>query len=471
MNAPRPLSASRRRLLQTLGAGLAALPFTSAFAPAALAAPLGSPAGSGAGPATSPPPVLPRLLDGDPGDDAFWALVRAQYPLTRDRVYLNTGGLGPAPYVVLDAVSRTTMELQRVSEHGHDRMSAVRAPIAAFFGCAPEELAFMRNATEANSTIAAGLRTLRRGDELLIDLHAHPGGSIPWLNRARVDGLRVTTFDPDAESEDALLARIERAITPRTRALQISHVTAPTGIRMPAARIAEIARRRGLWFHIDGAQSAGMMPVDVRALGCDSYATSGHKWMGGPHGTGLLYVRRDRLDDILPTETGAYTASGYTLPPPVGSRAAAVPTGTTSPTPGSLAYVDNAERYEPGTRDASGLVGLAAATTFLTTIGMERVEAHGRALARRVADGLRATPGVRVLTPEDPALSAAIVTFRADRVAYGALYTALLRDHALRCRVVSEQGLDAVRASLHVFNSAEEADRLVAAVADIVARA
>ena len=448
-------------MLQALAACAVGLP----LAPALLGA--GRGAGRDAGAGAPPPPALPRLRADDPGDEAFWALVRAQYPLTRERVYLNTGGLGPAPYAVLDAAARTTMELQRVSETGHERIAAARAPVAAFFGCAPEEIAFMRNATEANSTVAAGLATLRPGDEVLLDTHAHPGGAVPWIARARSHGIRLATFDPDAPTADALVARIERAITPRTRAIQISHVTAPTGIHIPAARVAEIARRRGLWFHIDGAQSAGMMPVDVRALGCDSYATSGHKWMGAPHGTGLLYVRRERLGDVVPTETGAYTASGYTLPAPVGGGAAAIPVGTTSPTPGTLAFADSAERYEPGTRDAAGIVGMDAAADFLSGIGMARIAAHGHALARRAADALRAAPGVTVLTPADPALAASIVTFRVDGVRYDALYSALLRDHKMRCRIVTEQNLDAVRASLHLFHGTTDADRLAAAVASI----
>ena len=426
---------TRRDALRTLGAGLPAL----------------GGLGLAGRSADARPAPLPALAPADPGDDAFWALVRAQYPLTHDRVYFNTGGLGPAPYPVLEAQAATIRDLQRVAETGHDRLEAARAPVAAFLGVPPDALAFVRNATEATSTIASGLRALRRGDEVLFESHAHPGGSIPWMSRAKQDGLTVRVFDPVAPTPEALLERIERALTPRTKVLQVSHITAPTGIRMPVAELAALARRRALWFHVDGAQAAGMGPLNVGALGCDSYAVSCHKWMGAPHGTGLLYVRPDRFDAVAPTEVGAYSdgPDGYRLPD-------------------RLNYAPSARRYEPGTRDAAPVVATAAAAAFLTGIGLDRIGTYGRGLAARCADGLRAIPSVDVLSPTHPALATSITTFRTGRLRYDAL-NARLGEAGLRCRIVTEAGLDAVRVSTHLFNSAAEVDRLVAAVRQIVA--
>ena len=399
--------------------------------------------------APSPAPVPPLSvppIDTPPGDP-FWDVVRAQYPLTRDRVYFNTGGLGPASFAALDAAARTTAELQRLSETGHSLLEASRAPLAAFLGCGEDELAFTRNATEANSTIASGLKAFGPGDEVLFDSHAHPGGSIPWMSRALQYGSVCRIFEPDAATPEELVARIEAALTPKTRVIQVSHITAPTGILMPAAQIAELARRRGLWFHIDGAQSMGMVPVDVKALGCDSYGTSGHKWLGAPHGTGLLYIRRERLDEIAPTEVGAYSDNGiFALPD-------------------TLSYSPSARRFEPGTRDAAGIVGMAAAAAFMTQLGMDRVRGYGHALARRLAAGLRTLPGVTVLSPGHPALATSITTFKVDRVPYDRLYSYLLGTHKMRARIVTEQGLNALRVSTHIFNSAEEVDRLLGAVA------
>jgi selenocysteine lyase/cysteine desulfurase len=342
------------------------------------------------------------------------------------------------------------MELQRVSETGRDRIEAARAPVAHFFGASASEIAFLRNATEANSTIASGL-TLSAGDEVIFESHAHPGGAIPWMNRKKQDGVVIKLFEPDPRSADENLRRIEALITPRTRAIQVSHVTAPTGIRFPVARIAELARARDIWFHIDGAQSAGMIPVHVHDIGCDSYATSGHKWLGAPHGTGLLFVRDDRLDAVTPTDVGAYTDSAYDLP-------------------GVYTYHPTARRYESGTRDAASVVGLQAAVAFMTQIGMERVEERSQQLAFRLYDALSELSGIEVLTPSDPALAAAITTFRARQVAYDVLYQTL-RDRGFRCRIVREQGLNAVRISPHVYNSEAECDHVIEAVAEAIDKA
>ena len=404
--------------------------------------------GLGSGSAARPP----WRPEADMGEDDFWRMVRRQYPLTESRIYLNTGGLGPAPYPVLDATQRIVQELQSVSETGHAYLESAREPVAAFFNVRPQEIAFLRNATEGNATVASGMLSLRAGDEVIFESHAHPGGSIPWLNRQKQHGIRVRIFEPDPTSAEGNLQRIEDLITPRTRVIQVSHITAPTGIHLPAARIARLAHERGLWFHVDGAQSAGMMPVDLQAIDCDSYATSGHKWMGAPHGTGVLFVKEERLDEVEPTEAGAYSDDGYELPE-------------------RLDYHPSARRYEPGTRDASSVVGLTAAVRFLNEIGMERVAAYGRRLARRLQEGLREMEGVTVLTPSDPALSGSMTTFRTERVPYDRLFSYLLETHGLRCRVVTERGLDALRVSTHIFNSPEDCERVLAGTREAIERA
>ncbi len=419
----------RRHFLRraALGLGLAAVP-----------------AGCALGPASR---VLPAATDPD-----FWDRVRDLYPMTRDRTYLNTGGLGPAPHPVLDAVRRATMEHQTIVEHGHGEIEAVRESAAAFFGAAPSEIAFMRNATEANSTVASGLE-LEPGDEVIFESHAHPGGAVPWLSRQARDGIRVKLFEPDPTSAAGNLERIEALITPRTRVVQVSHITAPTGIRMPVPSIAVLAAERGIWFHIDGAQSAGLVPVDLHGIGCDSYATSGHKWLGAPHGTGLLYVRRDRQDEVWPTESGAYSVAEMDLD-----------------RPGQVEYVEDARRYEPGTRDTASIIGFGEAVSFLTEIGMARVADRASALAQRLQRGLREIPGVDILTPAEPGLSAGMTTLKTARVPYDQLY-ARYSEAQMRCRIVTERGLDAVRVSTHLFNSEAECDRVVAVTRDALARA
>jgi len=431
---------TRRRFLNQAVHGSLGMGLWSVAGAVQAAAGIGEPGADR--PAWSPPPGL--------ADDDFWDVVRDQYPLTRARTYLNAAGLGPAPYPVLDAMHRHVLEFQSISEHGHHLINEAREPVAAFLGARPSEVAFMRNATEGNSTVASGLTFLRSGDEVIFESHAHPGGLMPWLNRQKQQGIEVKIFEPDPASAEGNLERIEALITPRTRVIQVSHVTAPTGIRLPVESIAAMAADRGIWFHVDGAQSAGMFPVDVRSIGCDSYATSGHKWMGAPHGTGILFVRQERLDEVTPTEVGAYSESEYELPD-------------------VFQYTPTAQRYEPGTRDAASVIGIVAAVEFLESIGMERVARYGQDLARYLQAALREIAGVEVLTPVDSALSGSMTTFKTAKMPYDELNQFLSEEWQLRCRIVSERGLDAVRVSTHIFNSRADCDRVVEATRDALA--
>ena len=378
----------------------------------------------------------------------YWKAIRDAYPLKDDRVYLNCGGLGPAPSVVLETVENKARELHGISDTGYSLMDKARDVAAGFFNAEPEEICFTRNATESNSIIAAGL-DMRPGDEVLFESHAHPGGSFPWLGRQKREGIKVTLFEPDPNSIEGSLERIREAITSRTRAIQVSHLTAPTGILFDVNAIAKIARERGIWFHVDGAQSAGMIPVDLKSIDCDSYATSGHKWMSGPRGTGLLFIRKDRIDEV-----DAYHVGGH-------SDAA-------SDLPHSIEFRPEARRHEYGTRSTELIDGLRAAMVFHESIGKERIEAYGAGLASYLIEGLKTIPSIEILTPSDPAMRRSITTFRSSKVDFDDLNGRLMRDFRLRCRRVTERGLNAVRVSTHIYNSKQDCDRVIEAVETIV---
>lgn len=392
----------------------------------------------------SPAPrrVLPPFNPARAGK--FWREVRAQFPLLDDPLYLNTGGLGPASRPVLELVEATMRKLQEHSETGHNLIAPARESVARFFGAKPQEICFTRNATEGNSIIAAGL-PLQPGDEVIFETHAHPGGSFPWLNQAKQRGVKVLVFEPDNDSPEGNLARIRALVTARTKVIQVSHITCTTGLVMPVQAIGEFARDRGIWFHLDGAQYAGMLPLRLNELACDSYAVSGHKWLGGPHETGVFYLRRDRLEAVAPTGIGAHSGSLAQLP-------------------GELEYVDDVSRHEYGSRNAGLILGLAEAVRFQEQIGVERIAAHGRELATLLLNELGKVKGITVLTPRHDALRASMTTIRHDRADAGKLFGYLLEKHRLRCRPVTEQGLNAVRISTHVFNSTADCERVIAGV-------
>lgn len=395
--------------------------------------------------ACAPLPVFPT----NPNEEEdFWKQVRAQFPLTQDRVYFNTGGLGAASYPVLDAVYRTMMAQQTIGETGHNLIDPVREKVAQFFGVKSSEIAFVRNATEGNATIASGLK-LHAGDEVIFERHAHPSGAIPWMVQAKERGINVKAFTPSATSQAENLNRIEALISPKTRLIQVSHVTAPTGILFDVKAIANLAKSKGIWFHIDGAQSAGMLDFKISDLGCDSFTTSSHKWMGAPHGTGFLWIREDRLDEVVPTDVGSYSDSKYQIPD-------------------VFEYNLKAQRYEAGTRDAAQIVGIGVAVDFLARIGMSRIEARGRALAQYLQNKLREIPSVEVLTPQNPSMMGAITTFKSSKMPYNEINAKFGSEYKLRCRIVTEDNLNALRISTHLYNNFAECDRAIEAARKVL---
>lgn len=392
------------------------------------------------GPSGEVPAWDPASFSGTESD--FWAMVRRQYPLRAEPVYLNTGGLGPASYGVIDKFNRTMMELQVMSETGHGNFEPSRETMAAFLNAKSTEICFTRNATESNSIVAAGLE-LEEGDEVIFESHAHPGGSFPWLNRQKLHGIKVKVFEPSPVSMQENLDRIEALITARTKVIQISHITAPTGIVFNARAIADLAHSRGIWFHVDGAQSMGMIPIDLKAMDCDSYGTSGHKWLGAPHETGILYVKESRLDEVDPLHIGAYSNQDYKLPD-------------------QFSYTPTAVRYEYGTRNAAAVVGVAEAAKFQEAIGREKIAAYGKMLAWRLQEGLRKLPDITVLTPTEETMRGSITTFKHNTIPYDKL-NAHLGANKLRCRIVTEEDINAVRVSTHVFTNEFEVDRVIEA--------
>jgi len=422
------MTLNRKSFLKQIGAGLAGIGLGGQLKAAA--------------PKPKAGVMLPDWNEKAP--QAYWGAVRKAYEFKPELSYFNTGGLGPCSARVREYTERMAAEMESIVETGHGRLGVARETAAEFMGCQANEVSFVRNTTEGTGIIAGGLQ-LERGDEVIFESHAHPGGSFPWLLQAQQKGIAVRLFEPDTESATGNVKRIEALMTARTKIVQVSHVTAPTGVLLPVKQIAALCRKRGIWFHVDGAQTAGMLPIDFAAMDCDSYATSGHKWLGAPRETGLLLVKFGRQDLVVPPLAGAYTGEVESLP-------------------GPLEYTPSAGRYEYGTRDIAKIEGLVEAMRWLDVIGLDRIERHGRALVAQLRAGLADVPDLEILTPQSNELSAAMLSFRSARLGYSELFGVLWNKHQMRCRPVSEQGLDAVRVSCHVFNSAAEIDRLTAAI-------
>lgn len=424
----------RRHFLRKTGEGLAGFMGTAFLV-----------TGSSAKPA---PALIAPEGEVDPHDERFWAWVRKQFPLTEDRIYLNNGSLGPSPYVAIDAVQRKISELERVSESGHSEelWYSIKEGAAKILGGTAGEIAYTRNATEGINIVCNGL-PLKGGDEVITSTHEHVGNTITWLARQKREGIIVRVFEPSTDSAQENLDRIERLITKKTRALSIPHVTTTTGQILPVKAIGQLAAKHRLWYFVDGAQSAGMMPVNVSEIGCHAFATSGHKWLLGPKGTGLLYVRNDMLEVVEAKWVGAYSNSGnFDLHT------------------GEFHLHPTAQRYEYGTVNVPLFVGLGASVEFLLGIGLRQVWQRDFALATALKNGFDEL-GVEVLSPHHPDEHSSMITFRIKNVDRGTLQSFLARNFKLRTRGIYEGGLNAVRISFHIYNSFQEVDKILEAVA------
>jgi len=385
----------------------------------------------------------------DPTDDRFWGFVREQFPLTRERAYMNTGGLGASPHVVIEGVKAKMDELEEICEVGRDEetWNTIKAMAAELLGSDPEEIAFTHNTTEGINIVANGL-PFSEGDEVILSTQEHVANILPWLAMKKRKGIRLRLFEPSTKTPQENLDRIQKLITGKTRLISISHVVTTTGLVLPVKEIGEIARAKGIWYFVDGAQTPGMFPFSLHDMGCDAFATSGHKWLMGPKETGLFYVRKDMLDVYEPPFLGAHSGGPFDFE----KR--------------TFSYNPTAERYEYGTVNVPLRVGLGAAIGFIQKIGIGNIWKRDEMLSTRLFQGLREIPGVRVLSPENPTMRSAMITFMHETVAYLELQKHL-NTYNLRTRSVSEGGLEALRVSTHIYNSLEEVERVLEGVRSV----
>jgi len=338
------------------------------------------------------PPLPPRsLYDTDP--ERYWAALRRQWLLAPDRINLNCGSVGCTPLPVLRAMIDHILSAEEFREaafpwFGYEenmRLRELRDSLAAFLSCQRDELALVRNATEANNVVTNGL-DFQTGDEVLLTDQEHPGGRCGWEQRAVRHGLRLNyvALPKPPASADQILDLFDRALTPRTRIIVFSHITTVTGLILPVKQICALARSKGILTHVDGAHAIGQLPLDLHDLGCDFYATSPHKWLMAPKGTGTLYIREELLDRLW-----VNIASGdwhnYQL---------------------------KAYRFSNfGTSNLSVMVGLKAALDFFQTIGPDRIYARQHQLATRVRDRVAVHPQLRVVNASRDEFFGALVSF------------------------------------------------------------
>src|SRR5687768_5144045 len=239
-------------------------------------------------------------------DESYWAEIQRAFDSDRTMINLNNGGCSPTPSHVLEQMIRdlrfsNELPVEHMWRVLEPRIESVRRDLAAAFGCDPEEMAITRNASEANETMIFGL-DLARGDEVIVTTQNYPRMLTAWRQRVRRDGIvlkpvKLPTPIPD---DRTFVDGIAAAITPRTRVIEVMHISYQTGYIAPVRQVVELARARGIQVFVDGAHAFAHFPFTRDELGCDYYGTSLHKWLHAPIGTGFLYVRRDRIKALWP---------------------------------------------------------------------------------------------------------------------------------------------------------------------------
>lgn len=354
--------------------------------------------------------------------------------LAPNLVHLQTGGVGAMPRPVFEAMSAALAEVEADPARetygpGMSQLEKVRAKAAALVNAEAEDIFLTTSATQAMFLIAQGLH-FTHGDQIITTDHEHPGGRLGWDWVSRRYGVEVITIPvaPDETNAQAIVERFADRIAPRTRALSFSHVLYTTGAKLPVAELCALARDHGCLAIVDGAQGAGAMPVDVRALGCHAYASSGHKWLMGPKGTGFLY--------ISPEMSGALDA----LPLAAGRSAGSDSTGIVN---------------------IAGLRAMGAAIDFVRNLGAERIAEHNAALRRELHAELSRFNQVTIPAPAEGPLTSANLAFCLRDGDLEAVRRNLVLRHKVYIRTVHLSGFDGLRASLHAYNGSDDVGRLV----------
>lgn len=378
---------------------------------------------------------------------------RAQIPALSDRVYLNTGTSGPVPQSSLEAEIGLLRQIAREGYASPPAMMAysralVRAKeaIASVLSCDAASIALVNSTSDGISIVAAGL-DWQPGDEVIISDLEHISGVAPWRRLAVEKGIIVRNLESHGGALDA--QTILDAITPKTRLICISHVSYATGALLPVEEVCAQARERGVLVVVDGAQSAGQLPIDVRRIQCDFYALPGQKWLLGPEGTGALYVAPEALETIRPTRIG---------------WASVIHEGGGASPDGVVQLHPDARRFETGTVHASAFAGLTQSIDLLSRYGWEAIFERARSLAAMARVRLSELPGVRILSPKPQPTG--LLTFAVDGADHDAIVKRLWSQRRIVIRSIPYPS--ALRASFHAFNDEADVGALVSAISDVV---
>ncbi|HMO32445.1 MAG TPA: aminotransferase class V-fold PLP-dependent enzyme [Lacibacter sp.] len=374
-------------------------------------------------------------------DETFWGWVQQQFTVSPNLLNLNNGGVSPQPKPVQEAHIRfyqysneaPSYYMWRILDEGRE---ALRSKLAGLAGCDPEELAINRNATEGLNTVIFGLN-LKAGDEVVLSKQDYPNMIHAWKQREKRDGIRLVWLDlqlPE-ENPEVLVQQYVKAFTSRTKVVHVTHLINWTGQVLPIRRIADVAHQRGIEVIGDGAHSFAHFDFRIPDLGCDYFATSLHKWLCAPFGSGLLWIRKEKIKNIW-----ALLSSGQPDGPDI-------------------------RKFESlGTRSFASEMAIGNALDFHQVIGSKRKEERLRYLTGYWTSRVAHLKGVRFLQPRTPSFYGAIANIAMEGIKPADLASTLHNTYKIHTVAIDRENIHGVRITPHVYTQPADLDRLVLAL-------
>ncbi|MEP7163743.1 MAG: aminotransferase class V-fold PLP-dependent enzyme [Ferruginibacter sp.] len=377
-------------------------------------------------------------------DEDYWATIQQAYSVNPNIINLNNGGVSPAPRVVQDALDRynklsneaPSYYMWRILDMGREPL---REKLAELAGTSAEEIAINRNATEALNTVIFGL-SLNAGDEVIGTVQDYPNMINAWKQRQSRDGIvyRQISFDFPVEDDDIIVTAFQNAITEKTKLVHITHVINWVGQVMPVKKIAAMAHKKGIEVLVDGAHSFGLLDFKIPDLGVDYFGTSLHKFLSAPIGSGMLYVKKDKIKNVWPLLCSDKPES------------------------------EDIRKFENlGTRSFPIEQAIGEAINFHNAIGSERKQKRIHYLKNYWASAVKKIPKVKIHTSLDPAYSCAICGVSIDGMTVAELDSQLFNKYKIHTVGIVWENISCVRITPHVYTKLKDLDKLIRAIEEI----
>jgi len=380
-------------------------------------------------------------------EESFWFHVQQAYTTTRGIINLNNGGVSPQPKIVQDAMARynefsNEAPAQTMWNVLGPRRETIRSKLAALAGCSPEELAIVRNTTEALETVIFGL-DMKQGDEVLTTNQDYPSMMRAWHQREKREGVVVKTVSIPTPPENVseITRALEKGITKNTKVIMVSHIIFLTGQITPVQEICELAHAHGIEVIVDAAHSFAHLDFKIPDLGCDYFGTSLHKWLCAPFGTGMLWVKKEKIEKLWPLFAPADPKS------------------------------NDIRKFEAlGTRSFPAELGIGEAIHFHNGIGSQRKEERLRYLKNYWAEKVSTFPGVKMNTSLQKQQSCCLGNFSIKGIEPEKICDYLFNKHKIYTVPIKHEEFKGVRVTPHVYTTMEELNYFIAVVEKIATR-